>query len=322
MLSYRFFITKISVWFASKALCQLIQSVTSERSPQSRQKVVNAARASFDMVRFWLRKNPLAPLQARVKRHQCWVSEYASEQGMSNDQVVILFHGGGFVVGGDASHGPFASDLAYTLGCRVYLVEYPLVPETQLKETIQVCSQVVDSIMDHDENKHYALMGTSAGGCIASQVVVRAITKNNQRPFALYLMGPVIQHCFNYDAKKYLDHCNTDELLGKSYHFLISNPENKARAVELLGGSQVTELLELPDEVIKEFPPTHITYQQGEVLSGEISAFSKRLRENQVSAVDNIVDNAFHSFNIYNYLPQTRRYIEEIRCHLMRAEAK
>ena len=195
-------------------------------------------------------------------------------------------------------------------------------PETQLRETIQVCSEVVESILDHDKNSQYALLGTSAGGCIASQVVVDAITKKKKMPLALYLMGPVIQHCFNYDNEAYLKNCASDEMLGKSYHFLMSHPENRAQAIELLGGSEVIELLDLPDKIIQQFPPTHITYQDGEVLSAEICAFSERLRHHQVSVVDNVVDNAFHSFNIYNYLPQTKQYLKAVYHHFHQVVTK
>jgi hypothetical protein len=41
-----------------------------------------------------------------------------------------------------------------------------------------------------------------------------------------------------------------------------------------------------------------------------------------VHAVDNIVDNAFHSFNMINYLPQTKAYISTVREHMLPLRSK
>ena len=322
MLSWRYFLTKVGIQVASMSLRHLIATITSARDQKVMQYRVQSGRERFDMMRFWLKRNPDAEMVSRSQIEGCWVTEYAPKTGYEHDDIVIFFHGGGFVVGGDATHGPFASDLAHALSCRVFLIEYPLAPESQLAATIQTCFTITKTIQTQSNCTHYVMMGSSAGGSIASHVIAKMVNDKEIAPKALYLIGPVIQHCFDFDEQKYRDLCTSDELLGPSYRFLLDNPQNKERAIAILGGEQACGLLHLQDEVLRLFPPTHITYQREEVLAAEIQAFIQRLRHNQVHAVDNIVDNAFHSFNMINYLPQTKAYISTVREHMLPLRSK
>jgi len=312
MLSYRYLFTKVASFFASFALRDLVRSIARVKSDKELDHTVRSGRKAFDTIRFWLKDNANVEKKKRVKMAGCWVYEYVPKSGANNDRIAIFFHGGGFIIGGDASHGALVSDMAYHLDCRVFLVEYPLAPESKIKNSIDRCVEVIDAIRQVTKCQYYTLVGSSAGGTMVYQSVISLIKNKKEMPTAIYLVAPVIQHCFSFDKETYARFYKTDEILGRCYQYLMENDSDRHKAVNLLGGLEVPELLSTDKLLLKKFPVTHVTYQVDEVLSAENKEFIQQLRDAGITVVDNSVDKSFHSFPIYNYLPHTQEFLQHI----------
>ena len=114
-------------------------------------------------------------------------------------------------------------------------------------------------------------------------------------PFVSYLVSPALQHCFSGDRSEILKKCKTDEILGRVYYFLMNDEKAKEKAVSILGGNEVEEILNVDENILKKLPPLHITHQNDEVLEVSIKPGIELLIRLGVEVVDNSVDNSFHS---------------------------
>ena len=78
------------------------------------------------------KKNPDTLQETKNKYGDLWVYCYEPKTKVNNE-AVVFFHGGGYVIGSNYIHGAVASDMAAILKRKVYLIEYPLFPESKLK---------------------------------------------------------------------------------------------------------------------------------------------------------------------------------------------
>ena len=89
--------------------------------------------------------------------------------------LVVYFHGGGWVIGGLATHDAFCRRLCRTAGVAVAAVDYRLAPEHPFPAAVEDCliatQGLRDSASDYDlDASKVALAGDSAGGNLAAVV--------------------------------------------------------------------------------------------------------------------------------------------------------
>lgn len=308
MLSYRYFITKLTIMLGGRALKKLLLGIVDAESQDQMVRTAKNSRHGLDNMRYWFRRNRQVAPPKEIDVAGVRVFTYAADKGNTSGVPVILFHGGGFIVGSHQSHGAFASELAAATGSMVYLVEYPLFPEVAIQEMIQACEAVVHNLVDKKNRNRFVLYGDSVGGFLACQVIAARIQQRLRLPDRLYLLSPLIQHRFSFDAEAVKSKIKTDDILGPTYDLVMENDAVRKKALKKLGCDTVTELLDLTSETVAKFPPVHITYDRDEVLAWEIQSWIKKLKAEKVSLVDNSVDNGFHAFAVYNYLAISKNY--------------
>jgi len=274
-------------------------------------KIANAGRSSVNGLRYFFTRNPnVMPVKKRM------IAGYAVHTYQPKCQIsdvpMVLLHGGGFIVGGEHSHGALASELAAATGANVHLVDYPLFPEVQMQTMINACETVITALLKQDKIQQYVLFGDSAGGFLACHVVARAIAAKQSLPVRIYLLSPLMHHCFDFDQVAVKPMLARDDLLGPTYRLVMEAPDIKERALEKLGCRAVSAVVDIDQHCLKQFPPLHITYDRDEVLYPEIQAWIHSLRKYGVMLVDNSVDNGFHAFAVYNYLPMSKAYFSGV----------
>ena len=312
MLSYRYFWTKMLSLYSGFALKSLMESITQAKDYKDQVKIAEEGRKNANRSKSMLKINSSVKKVRKTKLGQCAIYIYEPEEKSSEDPV-IFFPGGGFIVGGNGTHGAIASDIAATLGRQVCLIEYALVPESKIKQTTKKCVESILLLLDQSKTVNYTLCGHSAGAGLICQIVIQLIKENQPLPRCLYLVSPSLQHCFSGDKLEILEKCKTDEILGKTYNYLMNDESARQKAVALLGGKELPEVLDVEDKILKKFPPIHMTYQNDEVLSIAIRQTIRKFRSLDVEVVDNSVDNSFHSFLVFNYLPQTKVYLTQLK---------
>ncbi|MFC4123496.1 alpha/beta hydrolase [Nocardia rhizosphaerae] len=103
--------------------------------------------------------------------------------------VVLYLHGGGYTVGGAATHRALAAYLAETTGRTVYLLDYRLAPEhpypAALDDTVAAYQDLLAA--GHTD---IVVVGDSAGGGLAVSAAVRLRDAGAPKPRALLLVSP------------------------------------------------------------------------------------------------------------------------------------
>lgn len=313
MLSYKYFITRILNYYGGYALKNLLQGVISARDTEQLKSLARNGRVGFDQLKYWTQKHRSVQALAPIKVQGVRIYQYVPDASKPNEEPVIYFHGGGFIVGSNNSHGALASELSHAMQRTVFLVEYPKFPEVRLQEMISACCDVIEGILQNMECRSYLLFGDSAGGFLACQAVVRRIQAKKLLPKCVMLLSPVIQHKFEYDDQAYLNTAKTDAILGRVYEYIVKNREESHIATSRLGCDEVVQILDMDPKILAKFPSMHITYASDEVLFSEISAFIDKLQSLNVRVVDNSVDNVVHAFAIYSYLRPSKSYFRTIK---------
>ena len=105
--------------------------------------------------------------------------------------VVVFFHGGGWVAGDLYTADAGARALAVGLGARVVSVDYALAPEAAFPEPLDECVFVTNNLAARETTARVVVAGESAGGNLAAAVALQV------DPGALsgqVLINPVLDH--------------------------------------------------------------------------------------------------------------------------------
>ncbi|WP_437584403.1 alpha/beta hydrolase [Paramicrobacterium sp. CJ85] len=92
------------------------------------------------------------------------------------DDVLLFFHGGGWVTGDIESYTPACATMAELTGCVVASVDYRLAPEHPFPAGLEDCLRVADVLLDDphrvgiDDPANIVLVGDSAGANLAAVV--------------------------------------------------------------------------------------------------------------------------------------------------------
>ena len=92
------------------------------------------------------------------------------------DDVLLFFHGGGWVTGDIESYTPACATMAELTGCRVISVDYRLAPEDPFPAGLEDCFQITRLLLEEpgragiEDTGRIVLVGDSAGGNLAAVV--------------------------------------------------------------------------------------------------------------------------------------------------------
>ncbi len=111
-----------------------------------------------------------------------WIGESSAPPG-------LYFHGGGFQIGGLASHAGLVARLARATGMRLLLPAYRLAPEHRYPAASDDALAVYRAMLDTNQAPQ-ALLGDSAGGALALLTALRARDAGLPLPRALILLSP------------------------------------------------------------------------------------------------------------------------------------
>lgn len=116
---------------------------------------------------------------------------WAFPEGGAADRAVLYFHGGGFVFGSRYTHRKLAGHLARAAGVPVAVVEYRLAPEHQFPAQIEDARTAYRWLLGRGvEPGHIATSGDSAGGNLATSVVLRLRDGGDPLPAAIAPLSP------------------------------------------------------------------------------------------------------------------------------------
>lgn len=215
---------------------------------------------------------------------------WANPAGCDTGQVLVYFHGGGFVSGSKDSHRKVAAHLARAAGCRALIPDYRLAPEHTFPAQIEDARAVYDWLLAQGYlPSKIAFAGDSSGANIATAAALALRRDNRPLPGAIVAFSPW------YDM----------EASGKTFESNAAADVAISREIVLtygpmfLGGHSPSDPLANPlysDPA--GLPPVFLTCGSDETLQDNAEQFATRARQAGVDVVLQVGDGMQHVYQL------------------------
>lgn len=244
-------------------------------SPRLRDKTVRAPDGHEIPVRIFLPKEPTA------------------------DDVLLFFHGGGWVVGDIDSYTSICLNMADLTGRVVCAVDYRLAPENPFPAGLNDCLRVTERLLDRPSllgahgAQEVTLIGDSAGGNLAAAVSLVLRDQGRRLPGAQVLLYPVTQWDHDPDTSPYpsvAEYGTGLRLTAREVrdYLAMYQPDPELRAAPLVSPLAAGDL--------SGQPRTLIVTAELDLLRDEGEAYGRALRAAGTAVRIERVDGALHGF--------------------------
>lgn len=215
------------------------------------------------------------------------------------DDLLLFFHGGGWVTGDIESYTPACATMADLTGCVVASVDYRLAPENPYPQGLDDCIRVTRLLLDDpalaelDDPDRIVLVGDSAGGNLVAAVSLRLHTEGHRVPSRQVLLYPVT----HWDHDPSTSPFDSVREHGRGYrltateiddYFALYVPDREVRRTELVSPLMARDL--------SGQPRTTIITAELDLLCDEGEAYGTALAEAGVPVTTHRVDGALHGF--------------------------
>ncbi len=178
-----------------------------------------------------------------ARRYACtvqWINKKAvatfENKKMVTNTHLIFLHGGAYIFEASIGHWNLAKKIVDNRFCRMTLLDYPLAPEHNYKETFEMVARSYAMLIEQYPQDDFIFMGDSAGGGLALAFTQKLIRDNHSKPpVKNILLSPWLDISLTNPAIKEMennDHILTVEMLryaGRQYakgedlhHYLLS----------------------------------------------------------------------------------------------------
>lgn len=103
---------------------------------------------------------------------------------------ILYLHGGGWVMNSGLAQFAFAEYLARETGAEIWFPEYPIIPEHNGKEALDMSMTLYRDMLKECPGEAIALGGDSAGGGLAVSVALQIKAEGLPQPNNLFLISP------------------------------------------------------------------------------------------------------------------------------------
>ncbi|MDP3077309.1 alpha/beta hydrolase fold domain-containing protein [Bradyrhizobium sp.] len=232
--------------------------------------------------------------------------------------VVLHFHGGGYLIGSAKGSLEYAGRLAAAAGGACYTVDYRLAPEHPYPAAIDDAISAYRALLARGIPAGSILLsGESAGGGLALALALALRTAGDPLPAGILAVAPFTDltvsgasvRAFNGDDPA----ANRDLLtfMGASY---FQGHEPTDPLVSPLFGD------------LTGLPPLFVTATQGECLLDDTTRLAERAEKAGVDVTLRLAEDSVHVYTIFPFLPETRATMEEVavwaRRHLRRNDTR
>ncbi len=136
--------------------------------------------------------------------HEIDVRVFFPEKSRS-DEIILFFHGGGWVIGNIDSYTKICANLAKQTGRKVLSVDYRLAPEYPFPYAVEDCYRVAREVFLNNGSLHFKgkdviLFGDSAGGNLAAAVSLMARDRGEFRVRRQILIYPLTHNNHREDS--------------------------------------------------------------------------------------------------------------------------
>lgn len=230
-------------------------------------------------------------------------AQRVSAPGVTHGNVVLHFHGGGYLIGSSQGSLEYASRLAAAVDGVCYTVDYRLAPEHPYPAAIDDALCAYRALLARGVAPGSILLsGESAGGGLAIALAIALRTAGDPLPAAILSVAPFTDLTLSGQSVRKFNGddpaANRDLLtfMGASY---FQGHEPTDPLVSPLFGD------------LSNLPPLFLTASQGEALLDDTTRMAERAEKAGVDVTLRIVDDSVHVYTIFPFLPETRATMDE-----------
>lgn len=229
----------------------------------------------------------------------------------TRDDVLVFFHGGGWVIGDIESYTPTCINMADLTGAVVIAVDYRLAPEYPFPAGLEDCYQIIRRLLDDPtpagiENvDNIVLIGDSAGANLAAVISLLLKLDGPRGITRQILLYPVTYWDHNPETSPFDSVCEHGE------DWRLTNAEVQAYFDLYVPDSEERKhwkVAPLMADDLTEQPRTLIITAELDLLRDEGEAYGHALQEADNSVHIHRVDGALHGFIA---LPRISRAVRE-----------
>ncbi|CAE6467668.1 unnamed protein product [Rhizoctonia solani] len=237
------------------------------------------------------------------------------------ERVILYLHGGAYYVFDAATHRLITVPLSKYADARVFAVNYRLAPETRfpgaLHDAVHAYRRLTDEL--HVPPSRILIAGDSAGGGLTLALLMYLRDEGYELPSGAILFSPWVDltmSCDSWDSNADVDvvpRPDADDPLnpvacylgwGESMKKYITHPY----ASPLFGD-------------FKGLPPLLVQSGDSEVLRDEITLLAHKATLAGVDVRHELFEDAVHVFQMFPFLPTTRRAFRNVRSFVSQLDA-
>ncbi len=214
-----------------------------------------------------------------------------------NNDIILYFHGGGWVIGDIETYSEMCSQLCLQTSRRVVSVEYGLAPEKKFPQGLEEAYKVMQSVISHTDGieinaEKVILAGDSAGGNICASLNLMALDRGDKCSDMQILLYPVTYHDYTENSpyksvNEFKDKYFLTASLMKDYTEMYANSEEDFKRPYF---SPI-----LHENPINQ-PDTLIITAELDILRDEGEEYGKKLSQYGCNVQIHRIKDALHGF--------------------------
>jgi acetyl esterase/lipase len=224
----------------------------------------------------------------------------------NRNRVLIHMHGGCYVLSPGEAALPEAVMMAGFGGFKVISVDYRMPPEAYFPAALDDGTTVYKNTLKTTDAKNIAIFGTSAGGALTLEIVLRA------KQLGLPVPGAIAPGTPMSDVTKVGDTFHTNELVD---NVLVSRDGfcDAGAKVYAAGHDMKDPLISPVYGDMNGFPPTILTSGTRDLLLSNTVRVHRKLRQAGVEAILQVYEGQSHAHYLRDdSAPETKEYFAEV----------
>lgn len=188
----------------------------------------------------------------------------------SNQNVILYFHGGGYIEGMVKEQWKTIAKIAALTGSKVVIPDYPLAPENTYKDVFSMISATYEKVLESTSAENISFIGDSAGGGLLLSFAMLLRNEGRPLPKKLVALSPWVD----------ISMTNPEMEAIEKYDPMLAIPGIKRAGEMYAAGADLTNFLVSPlYGNLKGLPPMHIFAGTHDILFPDEKLYVENARE-------------------------------------------
>ncbi len=218
-------------------------------------------------------------------------------------EIIIYFHGGGYITGITTPYWNFTSKLTNYIGHKIIFPDYPIAPEKNYQDTISFSVELYQKTLQKFNNPKIYLIGDSCGGGLVLSISQKIREIGITQPDKIILMSPWLDLSLN-----------NPDIPELQKNEIMIRPEKLKRTGEMYAAD-----LDINDSLISPinadltiFPEIHLFTGTHDVLSADSKKFVEIAKKSGVKINYYEYDKMIHCWMIFP-IPEAKNVMIKIK---------